>query len=180
MTNVQVLLAGTEHDLTVQAPVAVRVGTDRAEPPPAVTVPPDAENPRTAARVGNRLHGQPKNVSAWLILKSQPRTILGLTELAHFLDASEQLGGGRVLGETQIPNLHPDEGHLMRLGRRLERRLAHDVLGPVADVATGVDKPLEQLVLGQPADHDRLPDDHGLCQQTLSKVHFVLDALEDG
>ena len=68
----------------------------------------------------------------------------------------------------------------MRLGRRLERRLAHDVLGPVADVATGVDKPLEQLVFGQPADHDRLPDDHGLCQQTLSKVHFVLDALEDG
>ena len=102
----------------------------------------------------------PEDVTARLILEGKPRTILELTEFAHFLDAREQLGDGWVLGETQIPDLGSNEGNLMRLGRRLERRLAHDVLGPVADVATGVDKPLEQLVLGQPADHDRLPDVH--------------------
>ena len=88
MTNVQVLLAGTERDPSAQAPVGARVGIAREEPPLAVIVPLDVENLRIAVRVGDRLHGQPENVSARLILKSQPWTILGLTELAHFLDAS--------------------------------------------------------------------------------------------
>ena len=44
MANVQVLLAGAENDLTVQAPAVARAGTVRVEPPLAVIVPPDAED----------------------------------------------------------------------------------------------------------------------------------------
>jgi hypothetical protein len=165
-------LAKTEHDTTVEVPLTVGKRPARIEPLLAARVPPDAEDARVAAGIGDPFHRDPEDFAARLILvlvtdvrttfcgkQFDDMAVEALRVLRTPLgkpSGIEQFSGGRHALVAEVGRGEDDRVGRLFLVERRKGAVIHQTPGVVADREANFDA-LEECLLGDTTDQEGAP-----------------------